>query len=606
MLNTFKLSLVGILFSVIALAQAPSEKQDQYNRFKTRIINGGFENGTSNWSASGGTLSANTTLSNVRSGLRSGSWDATAASQTLTSSANTMSAGSNQVSCWFKTTATDYTFGVYDGSNVIVSQGIPATSDFQKITLNYAMSAAGQLRARITSASNAAVLYVDDCFAGEADNAGNGNFATDAIALSSMSTDAFGTTSGLSAYYERSGDRIIVWGHFTAGTTAASTAALILPNNLQIDYGKISTATNNQPVGYIINEKTGANSAISSGDLNPILFADGSDTTRLFVAYQVGSAQIQKVNGSTLFASGHVIAFKYDIPVKGWAAQSMFDANVAPAYWSGYHSSDCTWSSTSTTYADVSAGDASCTFTEVVNNNFGTVSSYTISSNNAPGIVFSPTRSGVYEVCADVSGFGPATAILRQGYRLTDGTNTIGQVEFQTETTAQVTETHKVCGYVNASSLSSKTYRLHILTGSGTISLGAPSGSSLSAVYWTIKQLSAVATAPLLTGNVTSNSSGSLRVEHAFVTASTAVVSRSSSNWLSVSRSSAGIYTLTFTTGTWSSAPVCTSTIESSTGMGFWRFNNTMTATSVGVSISNTADAANVDRDFDIICIGPK
>ena len=97
MWNIFKLSLI-IFAAQVAFAQAPTEKQDQYNRFKTKIINGGFENGTSQWSASGGTLTANTTLSNVRSGLRSGSWDATAASQTLTSAANTLSAGNNQVS----------------------------------------------------------------------------------------------------------------------------------------------------------------------------------------------------------------------------------------------------------------------------------------------------------------------------------------------------------------------------------------------------------------------------------------------------------------------------------------------------------------------------
>ena len=491
MLNIFRLSLT-IFFTSVALAQVPTDKQDQYNRFKTKIVNGGWENGTAFWSASGGTLTANTTLSNVRSGLRSGSWDATAASQTLTSAANTLSAGNNQVSCWFKTTATDYTFGAYDGSNVVVSQAIPASTDFQKITLNYAMATTGQLRARITSASNAAIIYVDDCFAGEADNVGTGNFATNAIAMTSMSTDAFGTTSGLSAYYERVGDRLVAWGHFTAGTTAASTAALILPNSLQIDYSKISTATNNQPVGYIINEKTGANAAISSSDLNPVLFVDGSDTTRLFLAYQVGSSQLQKVNGSTLFVSGHVVAFRYEVPVKGWDAQSVWDPNVTPSYWSGYHGPNCSWTYSTSSYADTGSGDSTCSFNEVINRNFGTVSSYTISSNNAPGIVFTPQRTGDYEVCAEIMSYGPATSGVRQGIQLYDGTNVIGQSEFQTENTSQNIGTHKICGFVYASSLSSKTYKVQALSGSGSLTLIATTGSALAEIYWTIKQMSAV------------------------------------------------------------------------------------------------------------------
>jgi hypothetical protein len=47
------------------------------------------------------------------------------------------------------------------------------------MVLNYAMSASGQMRARITSQSNAAALYIDDCFAGEADNVATGSFASD-------------------------------------------------------------------------------------------------------------------------------------------------------------------------------------------------------------------------------------------------------------------------------------------------------------------------------------------------------------------------------------------------------------------------------------------
>jgi hypothetical protein len=49
------------------------------------VLNGnpGFEEGTTNWSASGGSFTINTSLANVGFGLQSGAWDASATSQTL-------------------------------------------------------------------------------------------------------------------------------------------------------------------------------------------------------------------------------------------------------------------------------------------------------------------------------------------------------------------------------------------------------------------------------------------------------------------------------------------------------------------------------------------
>lgn len=606
MWNIFKLSLI-IFAAQVAFAQAPTEKQDQYNRFKTKIINGGFENGTSQWSASGGTLTANTTLSNVRSGLRSGSWDATAASQTLTSAANTLSAGNNQVSCWFKTTATDYTFGAYDGTNVLVSQAIPATSDFQKITLNYAMSAAGQLRARITSASNAAIIYVDDCFAGEADNVGSGSVATDRITYTPATNVTTNTTT--SGIYSRIGDKFegdlqIDW---SGAPSAFSVLDMDLPSGLTIDTSKIlSSSANKVPLcwGKLHDNAGGTTPYNVEG------WYSDSNTIRFKFLNDVGSlAYYSDISNTSPFsiASGSYLSVHCSaIPISGWGSASVWDANVNPAYWSGYHGSDCLWSSTSSTYADVSAGDASCTFTEVVNNNFGTVTSYQISSNNAPGIVFTPRRAGVYEVCAESSGFGPASTGQRQGKRLYDDTNVIGQTEYQTVGTTQDVFSHKICGFVNAADLSSKTYKLQPLTASGTITLGAPSGSSLAAVYWTIKQLSAVATAPLLTGNVTTGSTTRTeKLDSANVIGSAGTISSQSSSWVTVGRTSAGIYPITFASGYYSGDPRCTVSLADNTN-GFVRFLGLPSNTGGSIVITNVADSANVDRNYTFQCMGPK
>jgi hypothetical protein len=413
-------NLVDVKFLHSTHLMAPTEKQDQYNRFKTKIINGGFENGTSNWTASGGSFTVSTTGGDFRSGLRGGVFDASAASQTLTSSANTLSPGNNQVSCWFKTTATDYKFGIYDGTNVIVEQTIPATTVFQKMVLNYAMSASGQMRARITSQSNAAALYIDDCFAGEADNVATGSFASDYQSYTPGTNVTTNTTT--SGKWRRVGDSLeleigIDW---SGAPSAFSQMQLDIPTGLTIDSNKIlSTTSQKEPlcVGSIFDPAGGTTRYIVEGT-----YLD-ADSIRLRYAATTGSIVYQNadISNTTPFSigNGSYVRLKCGgIPITGWGSQSVFDPNIAPAYWSGYHAADCNWSSTSTSYSDVSAGDASCTFTQVINNNFGTVSSYQISSNNAPGIVFTPTRSGVYELCADISGYGPATAILRQGYQL--------------------------------------------------------------------------------------------------------------------------------------------------------------------------------------------
>jgi hypothetical protein len=368
---------------------------------------------------------------------------------------------------------------------------------------------------------------------------------------------------------------------------------LDIPTGLTIDSNKIlSTTSQKEPlcVGSIFDPAGGTTRYIVEGT-----YLD-ADSIRLRYAATTGSIVYQNadISNTTPFSigNGSYVRLKCGgIPITGWGSQSVFDPNIAPAYWSGYHAADCNWSSTSTSYSDVSAGDASCTFTQVINNNFGTVSSYQISSNNAPGIVFTPTRSGVYELCADISGYGPATAILRQGYQLYDGTSVIGQIEWQTETTAQVVDTHKVCGFVNASSISSKTYYLRVLTGSGTITIGAPSGSSLGAVYWTIKQLSAVATAPLLVGNLTSNANRSERMDSASVVGTAGTISSQSGSWITTGRTSAGIYPITFASGYYSSAPRCVVSLTDNTN-GFIRFLGTPSNTGGSVVITNVADSA--------------
>jgi hypothetical protein len=122
--------------------------------------------------------------------------------------------------------------------------------------------------------------------------------------------------------------------------------------------------------------------------------------------------------------------------------------------------------------------------------------------------------------------------------------------------------------------------------------------------------------APLLAGSVTSNSSGLERVERAHVAGTTrdtrctsspcAVVSQSG-NWLTVTRTSTGLYTLNFTAGTFSSAPSC-SINGFASGVSDTMVYAYYAATSTAASVvsRNVSGVALLDSSFDVTCQGPR
>ena len=598
MSNLFKLSFV-LLFTSIALAQAPTEKQDQYVRFKTKIINGGFENGTSNWSASGGTLTANTTLSNVRSGLRSGSWDATAASQTLTSSANTVSAGNAQVSCWFMTTATDYEFAAYDGTNKVVTQTIPASSVFQKITLNYALSSPGQLRARITSASNAAVLYVDDCFAGEADNVGNGNFATDWSSYTPTTNITTNTTT--SGKWRRVGDSVelelgIDW---TGAPSAFSTARIDLPTGFTMDSNKLlSTGTSKEPicVGSLFDPAGGTTRYIVEGT-----YLD-SDSVSLRYAATTGSIVYQNADISNTapfsIGNGSYIRMKCGgIPITGWNSQTFFNPSDRPLYASvDATNTSATFNTSSSSYVDVSTGVFGA------KNYYGQAQSPSTTADFGMKIPSFPVGDYYFSVSANVTTTSASTTC---GLRLYDGTNTIIEGSAPLNGSAIAYDQYgNINGvYKKTSSTTDTTIKLQMKSnGGGTCYVGANLGN----VSITMIPLSPAFQAPILVGSVTTGSnSRAEKIDSANVIGTAGTMSSQSSSWVTVSRTSAGIYPIAFASGYYSGEPRCTVSLADSSN-GLIRFLGLPSNTGGSILITNTLDTMNVDRNYTFQCMGPK
>jgi len=168
--------VLTVLFGATAfgLNLPPTSKEASYFYYKNKVVNPGFENGASNWTASGGSFTVTTTAADLAEGLRSAVFDASATAQTLSSSNYTIERGLRQnnayAKCRVRTTATDYILDVYDGTNVLASQTIQATTEFSEQGINFVFPTSGTARIRIRSQSNAAAIYVDDCYLGAAPN----------------------------------------------------------------------------------------------------------------------------------------------------------------------------------------------------------------------------------------------------------------------------------------------------------------------------------------------------------------------------------------------------------------------------------------------------
>lgn len=141
-------------------------------------------------------------------------------------------------------------------------------------------------------------------------------------------------------------------------------------------------------------------------------------------------------------------------------------------------------------------------------------------------------------------------------------------------------------------------------TGGSSTSNGGNGGSGVIIV----KEYYYAANAPQFPGQVTSNTSGQLRIESIdFNCATSSSVSRSSSSWYtSVSNRSSGDCTVTWPSTTFSAAPTCVSTMSQDSSIFL---KQTSAATTTGITVGGVTtggSATGIDYLVSMICIGPR
>ncbi len=177
-----------------------------------------------------------------------------------------------------------------------------------------------------------------------------------------------------------------------------------------------------------------------------------------------------------------------------WATTPSKLSNVplsTPAVaWTGHHLNDCVFTRTNTVYGDLAA-DATCTFAENTNINFGTVTSYQIGGNNAPGIVVTPKYPGVYQVCASPALVSTGQA---QNYELLSSSSderSDGIIALQVNTLGVAAFQSAMCGvFVSTSSVAGATavtLSFQSKAASGATQLGV--ATSDYSIWWSIVRL---------------------------------------------------------------------------------------------------------------------
>lgn len=581
------------------------------------ISNPGFEATTfsTGWTASGGTLSAATGV-DIGFGLKGASWDASAAAQTLKTTLVSVPSGvsgaNGEASIYYKTNATDYSLLVLDQSgNVINGVSLPYTASgaFAKASVNFAFGSASQAQISIVAGSNASAIHLDQGYLGGATNIGSvaqsryvggirwftanclwSNNASNSPLLPSADSDCASPTVDGFAVAPGTGVPQVTFNNLTIGKRYVATLAA----NVSRDSGTNTSAS--------IRFSDGTNDVraqcyadIAVNVICPASLEYSFQATSSSITMSVnlvagsGTAGIADIDAAT----NPVEIRLYEYPATSEVAVR---ADLAPAYWSGYHDNTCgAWTRTSATLGAFSA-DASCGLAQTVASNITCVASGSV----LPEITCTFPRPGVYKVCAGLT-LSNGTAGQTGYFSMYDGTSTISEGFYQNDTRyfrANFCGTSTVSG-------TTKTFSVYGAAGSGAININS---GVTRAIDWSVTSETQNTQTPLLIGSVSSGASSMLRFEAAYITntAGTPALGSQTSSWISsVTDNGVGNYTLNFAANQFSSAPFCMVNCDTADAIPRAIFGGT-TSSAVLITCDDANTGSRLDAPAYVFCLGAR
>lgn len=599
--------------------------------------NPGFEEGTSGWTASGGSFTLETSAPLF--GAQSAIFDASALNQTLSSTAKTVVEGLKGQNCLamisykYSGSSGDYKLQVYDGTNVLAEQGLDAATIASDAYVGFGCPTTGTVLVRVIAAvSNPGAITIDGTSrAGGSIQLGSNVLLAQVAPISNWELTSGFTATGagsptITAYTRRVGDTWEIRGYILLGTVSAADGSLILPSGKTIDTGKLGSAISQQAVGYWNLVGGGAsqniNTDYASGQ-SP-MFYDGSTNDRIFFTRTTlngtsPTSQYDKTDGNVLWnnTGTNVVAFYiWGIPITGWSSNvsTLSTVDSAGQSWSGYHASDCSWARTNTAYGDPTA-DSTCTFTQRSSQGMGAVTSYLSGSDKLPGIVLSPSKAAVYFACAgyQVSTLGADGAVGAVELSDTSGF-VIGEKEFVGYSGSIKRHSQTICGLYPVSAAGTKTLRLRTKHAASDATI-AVNGQGNTSVEWTIFNVTNQLPMPYLIDTLTSGAGSAERVFRVRMAQCTSdpctIIDQGGGTWLTgISWLGTGDYRLNIATGIFSATPTCVVQKRGQNGttsnQKIWQ--KSLSATDVRVRATDSSGSTGQDsaEGFEMICMGPK
>lgn len=574
------------------------------------LVNPGFESTTfsTGWTASGDTFDGTLPpIIGALYGLKTARIEFfSGANVTLTSQAvavpPALYAGNGEASCTFLNQFSNtgvYVLEAYNGTSVIGSISIEknSTSIPTRTTLNFIMPLTGNIQMRVRSTAVGSIMYIDDCYLGAARNL---NTATQMGSWTQYTPTLTNLPlSSSSLFYQVDGPNINITGTITlSGTGSAGEARVGLPTGYTVSSGAAPTI---RDVGRSISNST----TFSSPGWQGVILASGGNGYVTFGRDTTSTNGFTSLQGNDASFGALTYSVWAKVPVEGLAGNVSFTPATSSFVWSGYHDNTCVWSRSSTSYGDFGT-DASCALVEQQNSNAGTV---TTVAGTLPGIVFTPTTTGLYEVCASTPMYGSNAA--NHFLRLYDNTSSVVISELADSTGVTLFAPYTLCGEVSVSSVgSTRDIRLQGATPAGSITIGVSGASgnvNQGSVYWTVKRVTQNVPAPVLVGSVTTSGTTTERIERAIVTnnGSTCSVTTQSGAWItSISRSGAGVCDITFASGNFSASPSCVGV--DSGGMGGAATVQFVSTTATSTTSATKSGGTLTDGTFMMICMGPR
>lgn len=506
---------LGLTLGTMLAFGALTEPDRQQIPFRNVLQNPGFESGKASWTVSAGTFTLTTTASQVGSGVQAASWATGAAARTFTSKAIPIPAGlygrQGVASCLIKGATADHTLSGFDGTNKLSTANVTHSTTYSRTSTNFLFPSTGNIQLRITSASSE-TLYIDDCYLGAAEGfnvsqtnqaifigaayiARNGSCSW---SVTSVSLAPFGATAACPGPTVESnpGPGVIQTTdtdlpRFTVNNLPAGEYEVIISTRIDAGVANAGAAIYD---GNTFSGTIGFDGNHSMAQTLVGHFSYTSAGNRTFEIYAQNDSSSTSINNAA--AGGWQTNFKiYKYPS---VAEQTFAPDKLSNSWSGYHSNDCSFTNvTGGVYADFPI-DASCTFGELTNTNFGTVTSWNDGTpgNNMPGITFTPSRAGSYFVCATgamSNGSSQATS-----WRLKDVLNptTIIATAWDNQGSPNYNYTLPLCGIYKATSTSPVTIGIDARS-SGTAFFDGGLGSHV--VNWSIFQIDQSLPGPVIT-----------------------------------------------------------------------------------------------------------